>query len=158
MIENPDQLTKLINLGVYVIGVRDAQRRNAFTASWVMQVSFDPLLLALSINPSHYSYPILKAGGVCAINVLGEHQFHVAEHFGRSEPDKMDGFGWFSARTGAPVLADGLAFFDCSVSHYCDAGDHMLAVCKVLQAAKLNNGQPLCYAQTGDLDGSSELY
>ena len=39
--------------GVYVVGVAHGEVRNAFTAAWVMQVSFDPLLLALSINPHH---------------------------------------------------------------------------------------------------------
>ena len=38
------------------------EARNAFTAAWVMQVSFDPLLLALSINPHHSSYRLLKEG------------------------------------------------------------------------------------------------
>jgi flavin reductase (DIM6/NTAB) family NADH-FMN oxidoreductase RutF len=41
-----------LTLGVYVVGVADAGRRDGFTAAWVMQVSFDPLLLALSINPA----------------------------------------------------------------------------------------------------------
>ena len=30
--------------------------------AWVMQVSFDPLLLTLSINPHHSSYRQLKEG------------------------------------------------------------------------------------------------
>jgi flavin reductase (DIM6/NTAB) family NADH-FMN oxidoreductase RutF len=158
MIENPAELVKLISHGVYVIGVRDGERRNAFTAAWVMQVSFDPLLLALSINPEHYSYQLLKAGGVCTVNVLSRDQYAVAEHFGRSAADKMAGFDWGTAATGAPVLSSSLAYFDCRVSHYADAGDHRIAVCEVLAGAVLHPGRPLFYNQTGDMDGSSELY
>jgi len=158
MIENPDQLSKLISHGVYVIGVRDGERQNAFTAAWVMQVSFDPFLLAVSINPEHYSYQLLKAGGICTVNVLGRDQYAVAEHFGRSVKDKMAGFDWHTASTGAPVLSCGLAYFDCRVSHYAEAGDHRIAVCEVLAGAMLHAGQPLLYNQTGDLDGSSEFY
>ena len=51
MIENLDTLFKQISLGVYVIGVSDGERQNAFTAACVMQVSFNPPLLAISINP-----------------------------------------------------------------------------------------------------------
>lgn len=158
MIENPSELVKLISHGVYVIGVSDGERRNAFTAAWVMQVSFDPLLLAISINPEHYSYQLLKVGGVCAVNVLGRDQYAVAEHFGRSAADKMAGFDWRTAITGAPVLSSSLAYFDCRVSHYADAGDHRIAVCEVVAGAAFRPGQPLLYNQTGDMDGSSEFY
>lgn len=158
MTENPEELFKHISHGVYVIGVSDGQRQNAFTAAWVMQVSFNPPLLAISINPQHYSYQLLQAGGICTVNVLGRDQLALAAHFGRSAPDKMAGFRWQQAETGAPVLSESLAYFDCQVSHYADAGDHKIAVCKVIAAAKLNEGHPLLYGQTGDLDGSSQLY
>lgn len=158
MIKNPDQLARLISHGVYVIGVSDGEHQNAFTAAWVMQVSFDPLLLAISINPEHYSYQLLKAGGICTVNVLGQHQYAIAEHFGRSAKDKMAGFQWRIDKTGAPILSESLAYFDCRVNHYSDAGDHQIAVCKVLGAAELNPGHPLLYSQTGEMDGSSELY
>ena len=158
MIKNPEALFKQISLGVYVIGVSDGTRQNAFTAAWVMQVSFNPPLLAIGIHPESYSYQLLQAGGVCTVNVLGQDQYALAEHFGRSANDKMAGFQWQKDTTGAPILSESLAYFDCQVSHYADAGDHKIAVCKVIAAARLNEGRPLLYSQTGDLDGSSELY
>ncbi|MGR8980785.1 MAG: flavin reductase family protein [Gammaproteobacteria bacterium] len=158
MIENPDRISKFISHGVYIIGVSDGERQNAFTAAWVMQVSFNPLLLAVSINPEHYSYRLLKAGGICTVNVLGQAQSALAEHFGRPAKDKMAGFHWITSKTGAPILPQSLAYFDCRVSHYTDAGDHIIAVCQVLEAEELHPGRPLLYSQTGDMDGSSKLY
>jgi flavin reductase (DIM6/NTAB) family NADH-FMN oxidoreductase RutF len=158
MIENPEALFKQISHGVYVIGVTDGTHQNAFTAAWVMQVSFNPLLLAISINPEHYSYQLLQAGGVCTVNVLGQKHYAIAEYFGRSANDKMTGFQWQKDKTGAPILSESLAYFDCQVSHYTDAGDHKIAICKVVSAARLNDGRPLLYNQTGAMDGSSELY
>lgn len=159
MIENPEQLLQQISHGVYVIGVSDGVHQNAFTAAWVMQVSFDPLLLAFSINPAHYSYQLLQTGGICTVNVLNHDQYALAEHFGRSGLDnKMAGFKWRNGKSGAPILLESLAYFDCEVSHYAEAGDHKIAVCKIIDAAKLNTGQPLLYSQTGNMDGSSELY
>ncbi len=146
-------LVKQISHGVYVIGVSDGCHQNAFTAAWVMQVSFEPLLLAISINPEHYSYQLLQVGGVCSVNVLGQDQYAIAKHFGQSGKDKMAGFKWQKDITGAPILSESLAYFDCQVSHYADAGDHKIAVCKVVAAAKLNEGQPLLYRQTGNMDG-----
>jgi flavin reductase (DIM6/NTAB) family NADH-FMN oxidoreductase RutF len=153
-----NELFKQLSHGVYVIAVSDGIHHNAFTAAWVMQASFDPPLLAFSINPAHYSYSLLQAEGVCTVNVLGQHQLAIAEHFGRSNPDKMAGFAWQQGLSSAPVLADSLAYFDCRVSHYTDAGDHKIVVCEVLAGAILQQGKPLLYGQTGSMDDSDSLY
>ena len=153
------RLFKNITHGVYVIGVMDSGVRNAFTAAWVMQVSFDPLMLAFSINPKHYSYQLLRSGGVCTVNVLGRNQMKLAEHFGRPlQGDKMAFYQWRRAQSGAPYLEDALAYYDCSVSHYCHAGDHELVVCHITDAVSLNNGVPMLYCETGEMDKSTELY
>lgn len=55
-------LFQRLTQGVYVVGVANREKRNAFTAAWVMQVSFNPLLLALSIDPHHSSYRLLEEG------------------------------------------------------------------------------------------------
>ncbi|MSP28235.1 MAG: flavin reductase family protein [Methylococcales bacterium] len=154
-----DDLFKQLTHGVYIIAVSDGVHHNAFTAAWVMQVSFNPPLLAISINPEHYSYRLLQTGGVCTVNVLGQNQAHIAEHFGRShDKDKMAGFVWQQGLSTAPILADSLAYFDCQVSHYTEAGDHKIVVCNVISGAIFHQGKPLLYNQTADMDGSTELY
>ncbi len=159
MIENINQLVKNISHGVYVIGVRNEDRQNAFTAAWVMQVSFDPVLLCISINPEHYSFKLLQQGKICSINVLSKRQLDIAEHFGTSGlKDKMQGYEWQQAETGAPILSECLCYFDCRVRHFTDAGDHKLAICEVLDAAALNSGIPMLYNDTEQMDGSDELY
>src|ERR1044071_9794264 len=107
-------LFKRLTQGVYVIGVAHGEVRNAFTAAWIMQVSFDPLLLALSINPQHSSYRLLKEGGAFSVNVLKEGQLHLAEDFGRPAGDKLAGTEWTS-RLGLPLLREALAWFECKV-------------------------------------------
>jgi flavin reductase (DIM6/NTAB) family NADH-FMN oxidoreductase RutF len=151
-----DLFTQLSH-GVYVVAVSDGVHQNAFTAAWVMQVSFDPPLLAISINPEHFSYKLLLAGGACTVNVLGQHQYALAEHFGRSSPNKMTGLNWLTGLSAAPVLAESVAYFDCQVSHYTHAGDHKIVVCQVIGGAILNQGKPMLYGETGDMDGSSKL-
>jgi flavin reductase (DIM6/NTAB) family NADH-FMN oxidoreductase RutF len=147
---------------VYVIGVTDGDRRNAFTASSVMQVSFSPLLLAISVNPEHESYKLLSAGRVFAVSVLGGQQQALAEHFGTQSGravDKLASIPWMPGRTGAPLLLDALAHFDCHVVGDIEAGDHRLVVGRVTNGAVVNaGGEPLIYAQTGNLDMSTNLY
>ena len=61
-------LFQCLTQGIYVVGVANGEMRDAFTAAWVMQVSFDPLLLALSISPRHSSYGLLKEGRAFSIS------------------------------------------------------------------------------------------
>lgn len=93
------------------MGVAHGEARNAFTAAWLMQVSFRPLLLALSINPQHSSYALLKQSGAFSVNVLNKGQLELAAHYGQSGgADKLALAAWTSGRTGAPLLRDsGLA-------------------------------------------------
>ena len=159
MSENLAKIFKQIMHGVYVIGITDGDQQNAFTAAWVMQASFDPPLLVFSINPENRSFQLLKEGGICSINVLDCEQMELADHFGRhSDTDKMSACLWQKAKTGAPVMTESLAYFDCEVSHYADAGDHKLAVCRVVDAAILNDGCPMSYDMTDDMDGSSDIF
>ena len=157
--DNITSVLKQLTHGVYVVAVADGEQTNAFTAAWVMQVSFAPVLLAISINPEHYSYQLLKQGKVCSINVLSQEQMPIAAHFGQSgSKDKMSLGTWASALTGAPILQESLAYFDCKVSHEVSAGDHQLVICEVLQARQLNMGTAMLYSDTESMDNSTELY
>ncbi len=154
------QLFQRITTGVYVIGVADAVRPNAFTAAWVMPVSFQPLLLALSINPDHASYALLKAGGHFTVNVLGKSQLALAAHFGTpGRMDKLAGHAWHSGRSGAPLLDDALALFECSVTAELPAGDHVLTLGRVLWGELRDPSmEPLIYRDTGNLDGAAAIF
>src|SRR6187551_1212284 len=108
-------LFQRLTQGVYVVGVARGEMRNAFTAAWVMQVSFDPLLLALSINPHHSSYGLLKEGGAFSVNVLKKGQLELAAHYGRpAGPDKLALMEWTTGRSGVPLLLESLAWFECA--------------------------------------------
>jgi flavin reductase (DIM6/NTAB) family NADH-FMN oxidoreductase RutF len=156
-------LFRRLTVGVHVVGVAEGGRRNAFTAAWIMQVSFDPLLLALSINPGHASYPMLVGGGGFTVNVLGRDQLHLARHFGtRSarEADKLAGVEWRPGLGGAPILAEAIAWLECRLTgRPVRAGDHEIVIANPIAGEiRVPDALPLVYADTGDLDGSRELY
>lgn len=155
-------LFRRLSLGVYVVGAAQDERRDAFTAAWVMQASFDPLLLALSINPQNASYPLLHASRAFTVSVLKRGQLELARRFGtRSgrEQDKLAGVRWHPGRSGAPVLDAALACFDCELTESVRTGDHELVVGHVLDGRVLDpDAAPMAYAETGDMDGSSALY
>jgi flavin reductase (DIM6/NTAB) family NADH-FMN oxidoreductase RutF len=155
-------LFRRVTTGVYVIGVAEGERRNAFTAAWLTQVSFDPLLLALSINPEHASYPLLLGGGGFVVSVLRRDQIHLAETFGSSsgrDHDKLAGIPWLPAPSGAPILAQALGWLDCRLHDRFRAGDHEIILGRPVAGKLVEPGaSPLLYPDTGELDGSRELY
>ena len=151
-----------LTVGVYVVGVADGGRRDAFTAAWVTQVSFDPPLLVVSVNPQNASYAVLRASGCFTISALKRGQLEIARRLGtRSgrEEDKLADVRWSPGASGAPILDDALAYFECDVTTSLPAGDHVLVVGRVIDGRILDaDAVPMTYAETGDMDGSSGLY
>jgi flavin reductase (DIM6/NTAB) family NADH-FMN oxidoreductase RutF len=128
-------LFRRVTTGIYVIGVAEGERRNAFTAAWLTQVSFDPLLLALSVNPEAFG-----------------------THSGRDQ-DKLAGIPWRPAASGAPILTQGLAWLDCRLRDRFPAGDHEIILARPVAGELVApDASPLLYPDTGELDGSRELY
>ena len=155
-------LFRLLTQGVYVVGVSDGQQRDAFTAAWIMQASFDPLLLAVSINPDNASYELLHASGWFTVNVLKQDQLDLARHFGTKsgrDRDKLARVRIRPGQAGSPILEDALAYFECVLEGRTRAGDHELVLGRVMNGQILDpKAAPLTYAETEDMDGSSALY
>jgi flavin reductase (DIM6/NTAB) family NADH-FMN oxidoreductase RutF len=151
-----------LSYGVYVVGVAHGGRRDGFTAAWLMQVSFDPLLVALGVNPGNASYPLLRESGRFSVSVLARGQLELARRFGTvsgRDEDKLAGVAWRPGPGGAPIIEDALAHLECEVTAEHPAGDHRLVVARVAGGAlRRADTAPLSYADTGAMDGSAELY
>ncbi|MEN9680473.1 MAG: hypothetical protein RLZZ627_366 [Pseudomonadota bacterium] len=152
------ELIKTLSTGIYGIGVHHAGEQRIFTASWVMPVSFNPILIALSVNPHHRSYQLLKQSRSFTINVIAQDHAELAEKLA-GPGDRLQGLRCTEGLNGCPLLELALAHLECQVIHEYPAGDHHLIVGK-LQGGSLRNpkGIPLLYAQTGNLDGAIALF
>ena len=138
-------LFQRLTQGVYVVGVARGETRDAFTAAWVMQVSYDPLLLALSINANHSSYRLIKEGRSFTVNVLKKGQLNLADHYGQSaRTDKMALTDWTNDRTGPPLLREGLAWFECEIVDEHAVGDHVLVVGRVIDGKLVDSEASPC--------------
>lgn len=156
----PDLLSR-ITTGVYVIGVTTQDQYNAFTASWVMQISFNPALITLSINPQNRSYEFLRKRPIFTVNVLATGQLPLVSHFGQSsrKVDKLATVNWWKSPQGVPILPEALAYLECTMQQDIMAGDHHLLIARVDGGEILNaKATPMLYKETGSIDGSSALY
>jgi flavin reductase (DIM6/NTAB) family NADH-FMN oxidoreductase RutF len=66
---------------------------------------------------------------------------------------------WTTDRLGLPLLREALAWFECQVVSEHPAGDHVLILGRVIDGKLLDSdAEPMCYRETGAMDGASALY
>jgi flavin reductase (DIM6/NTAB) family NADH-FMN oxidoreductase RutF len=102
------------------------------TAQSFVSLSLDPPLVAISPARSSRSWPKLRDAGHFNINILGADQRPTCELFARSGGDKFSRLAWKPGRTGSPVLENVLGVIECRLDAEHDAGDHTIAVGRVL--------------------------
>jgi len=148
------QVLRLFTYGLYAVGVRRGEDVNAFTANWLTQISFDPPLIALSVEREAWSWPLMEASQTFTINVLATGQRELAGHLGKSRHragDKLAALAWQPGPlTGCPVLhEDALAFVECRIQAIHPGGDSWLVVAEVVNLKRLRPGEPLTMSEAG---------
>ena len=130
---------------VAVVTVGRGGAENGLTVSWASPVSSDPLQIAIAVYERHYSNDFLRSTKSFVVNVLRADDKRLAAHFARQSfqgEDKLKGLRTREAPSGAAILEDALAWFDCEVTGMFPVGDHVLFVGKVLDAGVLGEGEP----------------
>lgn len=128
---------------VVAVGAAAEGRKNAMTAAWVTQVSFSPSLLAVSVAPERYTHSLIEAAGAFSVSVLREDQEDVAKDLGSrsgARGDKLKGYKIGTRKTGAPILEEAGAYYDCRVVAKHKVGDHTLFVGEVVDQGSLRGG------------------
>ncbi|HLF71356.1 MAG TPA: flavin reductase family protein [Dehalococcoidia bacterium] len=145
-------MLRLFTYGMFVVGVSDGQDANVFTANWLTQVSFDPPMVAVSVENDTRSKRLIDASGRFAVSVLAVGQRQIAADLGRSSgqsPKKLEGVGHRFAANGCPVLEDALGYVACEVRGSVPAGDSTVYVGEVVEAASFRGGEPLTMKDAG---------
>ena len=142
-----DVLAK-IPYGVSVVTTGRGGVENGLTVSWMSQVSFDPPMLMVAVDKLHYSVDLFRSTKNFCVNLLGEGQMQLAGHFAKQAiagDDKLDQvkIAQRPADSGAAILTEAIAYFDCEVSSMVEAGDHLLVLGRIEDAGVLTDGAPL---------------
>jgi flavin reductase (DIM6/NTAB) family NADH-FMN oxidoreductase RutF len=125
--------------GLYVIGSRAGDRRNAMTANWVTQLSFEPKLVGVSVEKPAFTYELISAARVFTVNVIDREDRAIVRKFTKPvEVDEaagtLNGFAFHDATNGAPVLDTAVAWVACRVQQDVDLGGSTLFVGEVVDA------------------------
>lgn len=134
--------------GVVVVAGVDEGGMTGFSAQSFVSLSLQPPLIAVCPAKSSTSWPRIRNAGRFCINVLAEDQQAVSETFAQS--GRVADIGWRTGVSGAPILDGVLAYVDCALEAEHDAGDHTVAVGRVLDIDILNrSGSPLLFFRGG---------
>ncbi|MFE4107099.1 flavin reductase family protein [Almyronema epifaneia] len=146
-------LLRKIPHGLYICGVKSGDDVNGFTASWVMQASFQPPLVVNCVKNDSTSHAMIKSSGVFTLSFLEAGQKEIAQNFFkplRRVGNKFEDIEFYlSPETGCPVIKDSLGYIACSVVGAVEKGDHTVFVAEVIGANLHQEGEPLLLENTG---------
>lgn len=135
--------------GITVVTV-GGQARCGMTANSFTSVSLDPPLVLVCVVHDAGIHRAILSEGMFAISVLAAHQEPVARHFAdRARPRgerEFETVRWEPGPvTGAPIVADALAWIECGLAAVYDGGDHSIFLGSVLDKGKGEPGDALLY-------------
>jgi flavin reductase (DIM6/NTAB) family NADH-FMN oxidoreductase RutF len=120
------------------------------TVSSFMSLSLEPPQILVSLAKQSFTTEAVLQAGFFAVSVLAAEQGELADRFaGRSglasNVDRFNGVPYQTSFTGAPILQDSLAWFDCQVAAIHDGSTHWIVIGDVLATAHRDDAAPLIY-------------
>jgi flavin reductase (DIM6/NTAB) family NADH-FMN oxidoreductase RutF len=115
--------------GVTIVTTSDATGQgHGLTVNSFTSVSLDPPLVLWCLGNKSDSYDLFSKTDHYAVNVLAAGQADLAMRFaGKGDQQFGDGEAK-TLSTGAPVLDQAIAIFDCKVVQRIEVGDHLILI------------------------------
>jgi len=156
---------QLLDPELWVITSQSGSRRNAMIATFVMPVSIVPdrRRFVAAIARHHFSHEVLQHAEGCALHLITRDQFEWVSRYGIPTgrvTDKLVDETVTTLSSGAPILTEALAVFDCRLVRSWSIGDRELYLLDLLESRQFRAGTPLRFRETWDLlepDRRSEL-
>lgn len=135
--------------GVTIIAGTDSDQPVGLAVGSFASVSLDPPLVAFFADKGSNSWPRIERSGHFCVNILAEDQEELCRVFAGKGTDKFKGIGWKPAASGSPLIADVLAWIDCSIEQVVEAGDHFFVSGRVLELGVEREEAPLVFFRGG---------
>lgn len=124
-----------ISSGLYIITAAKGEVTSAMLASWISQASFKPLGFTIAVAKDRAIESLMQVGDTFVLNILEEgNHLALMKHFLKRFPPGADRFAGVRTRPAnnkSPILADALAYLECTVNSRMELSDHWLVYCTV---------------------------
>ena len=126
--------------GVAIVAAADGEVRFGATVSSLASLSLTPPTLIVSLARSSATLAGLRKAGAFSANILAARHEHLADRFsgrsGLAGAKRFEGQRWAEGVTGAPILTDALASFDCLVEEVIERHSHAIVLGSVAAIAE----------------------
>jgi flavin reductase (DIM6/NTAB) family NADH-FMN oxidoreductase RutF len=132
-----NQVTWKIPNALVLIGSAAGDEWNAMTASWVTQVSMEPVLIGVGVDNKAVTHRLISAGKHFSISLWSAEDTRVFVKFSKPaerSDSTLNGRPVFAAVTGAPIFEEAIAWMDCELRNAYDLGTHTFFVGEVVAA------------------------
>jgi flavin reductase (DIM6/NTAB) family NADH-FMN oxidoreductase RutF len=153
MSDTPPFVTTLgkIPSGLSIVTAGTGEHPTGFLASWIQQVSFEPLQLVACIKKGRYIHDMVMEDGTFTVNILAKDDGVHVKHFSRGFDPGVDAFQGVSAElgeNGVPYLTEALGHLECRVVGSTCPGDHNLVVGELTGGSFNGNGEPYVHIRS----------
>jgi flavin reductase (DIM6/NTAB) family NADH-FMN oxidoreductase RutF len=130
-----NKVTWKIPNALALIGSAAGDEWNGMTASWITQVSMEPVLIGVGVDNKAVTHRLIADSKAFSVNLWSAEDTRVFVKF--SKPATRDG-NTLNDRpvhlgtTGAPIFDEALAWMDCEVRHAIDLGTHTFFVGEIV--------------------------
>ena len=139
--------------GVTIVAAAHGGERSGLTATAVSSLTAEPPQLLVCVNRSAAAHEQIRKGEALCVNALALEHRALAERFagigGIHGPERFEAGSWTTLATGAPVLADALAAFDCVVVDAVDVATHTIFISRVVAVRAREDGVALAWESGG---------
>ena len=140
-----------IGYGLYVLSANEQGKDNACIINTAMQVTSDPLQVAICVNKTNYTCEIIQHTKKFNISVLSEGVgFDVFKNFGYQCGRNVDKFANFYDTKRSPngvlyITKNTNAYFSAWVKQEIDLGTHVMFIAQLVEAQVLSNEPTVTY-------------
>ena len=127
-----------------LIGSASGEEWNGMTASWITQLSMEPVIIGVGIDNKAVTHRLISEGGSFTVNLWSSEDTRPFVKFSKPAErngDTLNGRPVKTATTGAPVFEEAIAWMDCEVRQAIDLGTHTLFLGEIVDAAVSDNEQ-----------------
>ena len=148
---DPEQLRHAMRAwttGVTVVTATHAGQQYGMTVNSFTSISLDPPRVSLALKQLTHTHELVEKSGEFSVTILSAHQKDLSDRFAGKHPEIKDRFEGVPTETlliHAPLLQNGLAYFNCRVVNAVPVGENTLFVAEVIAARGEGTGEPLAY-------------
>jgi flavin reductase (DIM6/NTAB) family NADH-FMN oxidoreductase RutF len=131
--------------GVVAVAARVGGELVGLAASSFTSVSLDPPLVSFSIANGSRTWATLCRARHLGVTVLADHHDRVARQLAGPAATRFDGLALRHSDDGAVIIDDGVAWFDTTIHHTVEAGDHTIVLLRLHSAHHVDHASPLVF-------------